>query len=185
MTSDERSVAVVRPIVLYPDPVLQQRAKAVTVSDEHLLSLVEDLFDSMYAAEGLGLAAPQIGISKRVTVIDISNGARSEDKLVLVNPEIMFFEGQQMETEGCLSLPGIGEEVGRAAKVIVRAQDVKGEWFGLEAEGLLSRALQHEIDHLDGILLFSRVNALKRSAILRRIDKLRDAGEWHNDFVRR
>jgi peptide deformylase len=96
----------------------------------------------------------------------------------------MFFEGQHTETEGCLSLPGIGAEVGRAAKVRVRAQDVKGEWFGLEAEGFLSRALQHEIDHLDGILLFSRVNALKRGVILRRIDKLRDAGEWHNDFVR-
>jgi len=176
---------MVRPIVLYPDPVLQQPTEAVAASDNQLLSLVEDLFDSMYQAEGIGSAAPQIGVSKRVTVIDLGNGARPEDKLVFINPEIMFLEGQQIETEACLSLPGIGEEVGRAAKIKVRAQNVKGEWFGLEADGLLSRALQHEIDHLDDILFFSRVNALKRNVILRQISKLRNAGEWRNEFVAR
>jgi peptide deformylase len=108
---------MIRPIVLYPDPVLQQPTQAVGFYDNQLLSLVEDLFDSMYEAKGIGLAAPQIGISKRVTVIDVGGGTRSEDKLVCVNPEILFFEGQHTEREGCLSLPGIGEEVSRAAKV--------------------------------------------------------------------
>jgi peptide deformylase len=159
---DEKSLVMVRPIVLYPDPVLQQPTQEVAVGGEQLRSLVEDLFDSMYEAKGVGLAAPQIGISKRVTVIDVSNGARPEAKLTFINPEIIFFEGQQADEEGCLSLPDIREKVSRAAKVQVRAQNVKGEWFDLEAEGLLSRALQHEIDHLDGILFFSRVSALKR-----------------------
>ncbi len=127
MTWVERSVAVVRPIVLYPNPVLQRSTEAVAVCDEHLLSLVKDLFDSMYEAKGVGLAAPQIGISKRVTVVDISNGSRPDDKLVFINPEILFFEGQQTEEEGCLSLPEIREKVPRAAKVKVRAQSVKGE----------------------------------------------------------
>lgn len=176
---------MIRPIVLYPDPVLQRPTQAIGFYDNQLLSLVEDLFDSMYEAKGIGLAAPQIGISKRVTVIDVSSGARSEDKLVFVNPEILFFEGQETEKEGCLSLPGIGEQVGRAAKVKVRAQNVKGEWFGLEAEGILARALQHEIDHLDGILFFSRVNAMTRSVILHQVSKLRNTGKWRNDFVAR
>lgn len=174
---------MVRPIVLYPDPVLQRPAEVVAVCDEPVLSLVEDLFDSMYLARGVGLAAPQIGISKRVTVIDIGNGARAEDRLVFINPEIMSLAGQRIEEEGCLSLPDIREKVARAARVKVRAQNVNGEWFDLEAEGLLSRALQHEIDHLDGILFFSRVSALKRALILRRIRKLKKAGEWQHGVV--
>jgi peptide deformylase len=132
----------------------------------------------MYAAKGIGLAAPQIGISKRITVIDLSFQKNPEEKIVLINPEIIFREGKQYEEEGCLSLPEIREKVSRAAKVKVRAQDVKGKWFELEGEELLARAFQHEIDHLDGILFFRRVSALKRDLMLRRIRKMQKNGEW-------
>ena len=132
----------------------------------------------MYAAKGIGLAAPQIGVSKRLTVIDLSFQERPEDKIVLINPEIIVREGKQYEEEGCLSLPDIREKVSRAAKVTVRAQNAKGEWFEIDGEELLARAFQHEIDHLDGILFFRRVSALKRDLILRRIRKLQKAGDW-------
>ena len=136
------------------------------------------MFESMYAAKGIGLAAPQVAVSKRMTVIDLSFKERPDDKIVLINPEIVFREGKQYEEEGCLSLPEIREKVSRAAKVKVRAQNLKGEWFELDGEELLARAFQHEIDHLDGILFFKRVSALKRDLILRRIRKLQKAGEW-------
>jgi peptide deformylase len=122
MTSGEKRFVMVRPIVLYPDPVLLRPTEAVAAFDETLLFLIEDLFDSMYEARGVGLAAPQIGISKRVTVIDVSEGAFSEEKLAFINPEITFFEGQEIEEEGCLNLPGIREKVARPAKVKGRAQ---------------------------------------------------------------
>jgi peptide deformylase len=136
------------------------------------------MFESMYAAKGIGLAAPQVAVSKRITVIDLSFKEKPADKIVLINPEIVLREGKQYEEEGCLSLPDIREKVSRAAKVKVRAQDVKGEWFELDGEQLLARAFQHEIDHLDGILFFKRVSALKRDLILRKIRKLQKAGEW-------
>src|SRR6202034_2559570 len=125
----------------------------------------------MYAAKGIGLAAPQIGISKRITVIDLSFQKNPEEKIVLINPEIIFREGKQYEEEGCLSLPEIREKVSRAAKVKVKAQDVNGEWFELDGEELLARAFQHEIDHLDGVLFIFRMSGLKRDMILRRIRK--------------
>jgi peptide deformylase len=150
----------------------------VTEFGEELQMLVDDMFESMYAARGIGLAAPQIGLSKRLTVIDLSFKENPEGKIVLINPEIIFREGKQYGEEGCLSLPEIREKVSRAAKVRVRAQDVKGEWFELEGEELLARAFQHEIDHLDGILFFRRVSALKRDLIMRQIRKLQRAGEW-------
>ena len=169
---------MIREIVKYPDPVLQQKAEPVTQFDEALQLLVDDMFESMYAAKGIGLAAPQIGVSRQLTTIDLSFGKTPEDKLVLINPEIIFREGRQYEEEGCLSLPDIREKVSRSARVKVRAQNVKGEWQEFEGEELLARAFQHEIDHLLGILFFSRVSALKRDLLLRRIRKLQKAGDW-------
>jgi peptide deformylase len=165
-------------IVKYPEPVLERPAEPVTEFNEELRKFVEDMFESMYAAKGIGLAAPQVAISKRITVIDLSFKEKPADKIVLINPEIIVREGKQYEEEGCLSLPDIREKVSRAAKVKVRAQDVKGDWFDLEGEELLARAFQHEIDHLDGILFFKRLSALKRDLILRKIRKLQKAGEW-------
>ena len=169
---------MVREIVKYPEPVLERKGAPVTEFNDELQALVDDMFESMYAAKGIGLAAPQIGLSQRLTVIDLSFKERPEDKIVLVNPEIIFREGKQYEEEGCLSLPEIREKVSRAAKVRVRAQDVKGKWFEMEGEELLARAFQHEIDHLDGILFIRRLSALKRDLVLRRIRKMQKAGEW-------
>jgi peptide deformylase len=165
-------------IVKYPDPVLERPAERVTEFNDELRKFVDDMFESMYAAKGIGLAAPQVGVSKRLTVIDLSFKERPEDKIVLINPEIILREGKQYEEEGCLSLPEIREKVSRAAKVTVRAQDIDGNWFEMDGTELLARAFQHEIDHLDGILFFRRVSALKRDLILRRIRKMQKAGEW-------
>ena len=159
-------------IVKYPDPVLERPAERVTEFNDELRKFVDDMFESMYAAKGIGLAAPQVGVSKRLTVIDLSFKERPEDKIVLINPEIILREGKQYEEEGCLSLPEIREKVSRAAKVTVRAQDIDGNWFEMDGTELLARAFQHEIDHLDGILFFRRVSALKRDLILRRIRKI-------------
>ena len=169
---------MIREIVKYPDPVLQRKAEQVAVFDDALATLVGDMFESMYAAKGIGLAAPQIGIPRQVTVIDLSFEKEPKDKLVLVNPEIIFREGRQYEEEGCLSLPEIREKVSRSAKVRVRAQDLHGQFFELDGEELLARAFQHEIDHLNGILFFSRVSTLKRDLLLRKIRKMQRAGEW-------
>ncbi len=169
---------MIREIVKYPDPVLQQKAEPVTAFDDALQTLIDDMFESMYAAKGIGLAAPQVGVSRQITVIDLSFQKTPEDKLVLINPEITFREGRQYEDEGCLSLPEIREKVSRSARVRVRAQNAQGEWFELDGEELLARAFQHEIDHLHGILFFSRVSMLKRDLILRKIRKLQRAGEW-------
>ncbi len=165
-------------IVKYPDPVLQTPADPVTVFDRELRTLVDDMFESMWDAKGIGLAAPQIGVAKQITVIDLSFKERPEDKIVLINPEITFREGRQNEEEGCLSLPEIREKVSRSARVKVRAQDASGAWQEYEGEELLARAFQHEIDHLHGILFFARVSMLKRDLILRRIKKLQKAGDW-------
>lgn len=165
-------------IVKYPDPVLSTPAQPVTAFDEDLKTLVEEMFESMYAAHGIGLAAPQIGISKRLTVIDVNFKKDPADQLVLVNPQIMEREGKQFEEEGCLSLPEIREKVNRAATVKVRAQNVKGEWFEMEGEELLARAFQHEIDHLDGVLFIDRLSRLKRDLLIRKIKKMQKNGEW-------
>lgn len=165
-------------IVKYPDPVLQKAAADVTEFDAALAELVDEMFDSMYAAQGIGLAAPQIDISKRITVIDVSFKERPEDKLALINPVILEMEGKQLEEEGCLSLPEIREKVQRAAWVKVRAQDVKGEFFEVEGEELLARALQHEIDHLNGVLFIDHLSRLKRDLVQRKIRKLQKNGEW-------
>jgi len=165
-------------IVKYPEPVLSQPGEPVAEFDSELRKLVADLFETMYAAQGIGLAAPQVAVSKRVTVIDVSMGKDPAQKLVLVNPEIIFRDGKQYEEEGCLSFPEIREKVVRAAKVTIRAQDEGGKWFEMDGEELLARAFQHEIDHLDGMLFIFRMSALKRDLALRKIRKLQREGTW-------
>jgi peptide deformylase len=165
-------------IVKYPEPVLSQPGEPVTEFDAELKKLVDDMFETMYTNQGIGLAAPQVAVSKRVTVIDLSQGKDPAQKLVLVNPEIIFREGRQYEEEGCLSFPDIREKVVRASKVQIRAQDLKGKWFEMDGEELLSRAFQHEIDHLDGMLFIFRMSALKRDLNLRKIRKMQREGNW-------
>jgi peptide deformylase len=165
-------------IVKYPDPVLARKADLVTLFDADLKKLTDDMFESMYAAEGIGLAAPQIGISKRIYIVDLSFGKNPEERLVLINPEILERDGRQVEEEGCLSLPEIRDKVQRSFHVRMRAQDETGKWFEIEGDELLSRAFQHELDHLDGVLFIDRLSRLKRDLILRKIRKLQKNGEW-------
>jgi peptide deformylase len=143
-----------------------------------LRKLVADMFETTYASQGIGLAAPQVGVSKRLTTIDLSMGKEPKDKLVIVNPEIIWSEGKLYEEEGCLSFPEIREKVVRAAKVRIRAQDEHGKWFEMDGEDLLSRCLQHEIDHVDGMLFIFRMSALKRDLALRKIRKMQRDGTW-------
>jgi peptide deformylase len=165
-------------VVKFPDPVLAKPGEPVTVFDDNLRQLVNEMFESMYAAQGIGLAAPQISISQRITVIDTSFRKNPKDKLVLINPEVVETSGKQTEEEGCLSLPDIREKVQRAAKVKVKARNEHGEWFEVDGEELLARALLHEIDHLNGILFIDRISRLKRELVLRKIKKLQKSGEW-------
>jgi len=169
---------MIYPIVKYGDSVLETPATAVKVFDGDLEKLVADMFESMYTAHGVGLAAPQIGISKRLAVIDVTFKEDPEAKLVLVNPEIIHREGRQSQNEGCLSIPEFREPVTRPRKVTVRAQDLHGNWFEKTGEDLLARALLHETDHLDGKLYISHLSALKRDLMKRKIRKLMKAGEW-------
>ncbi len=166
------------PIVKYGDPVLDAPAQKVTVFDDKLKAMLDDMFESMYAAHGVGLAAPQIGINKRIAVIDVTFKEDPDAKIVIINPEIIKQEGKQSSGEGCLSLPDFRETVSRANRVTVRAQDADGEWFETSGEGLLARAFLHEIDHLNGKLFISHVSALKRDLIKRKIKKLVKLGEW-------
>lgn len=165
-------------IVKYPEPVLRQPGEPVTEFNDELRKFVADMFETMYASQGIGLAAQQVGVAKRVTVIDLSQGKDPAQKLVLVNPEVIYREGKQYEEEGCLSFPEIREKVSRAAKVRVRAQNEHGKWFEMDGEELLSRAFQHEIDHLDGMLFIFRMSALKRDLVLRKIRKMQREGTW-------
>ena len=165
-------------ILKYPDPVLEKPGEPVTEFNAELRKLVADMFETTYASQGVGLAAPQVGVSQRLTVIDLSIGKDPAQKLVLINPEIILSEGKQYEEEGCLSFPDIREKVVRAAKVRVRAQDEYGKWFEMDGEDLLSRCFQHEIDHVDGIVFIFRMSALKRSLNLRKIRKMQSEGTW-------
>ena len=166
-------------IVKYGDPVLEKKAASITEFDNELRKLADDMFESMYAAHGVGLAAPQIGISKRIAVIDVTFKEDPDAKIVLVNPEIVHTEGRQTSEEGCLSIPEFREKVTRPKKVTVRAQDLEGKTIEVTGEELLARALLHETDHLNGKLYISHVSALKRDLIKRKIRKLIKAGEWH------
>jgi peptide deformylase len=170
---------MIYPIVKYGEPVLERPAEIVTEFDTpELNKLVDDMFESMYAARGVGLAATQIGIGRRIAVIDTSAGEDPTQKLVLINPEILSKSGTQTLEEGCLSIPGFREDVRRSNKVTIRAQNAKGEFFEMTGEDLLARAFQHETDHLNGRLYITHVSPLKRDLIRRKIRKLQKAGEW-------
>jgi peptide deformylase len=170
---------MVYPIVRYGQPVLEAKAAAITEFDTpDLHKLVEDMFESMYAAKGVGLAAPQIGVGKRIAVIDTTVGEDAGQKLVLINPEIIGKEGSQSGEEGCLSLPTFRETVTRPKRVTVRAFDAMGKPFEMTGEDLLARAFLHETDHLNGMLYISHISPLKRDLIRRKVRKLQKANEW-------
>ena len=166
------------PIIKYGAAVLERPTAPVEKFDEELAKLCADMFESTYAAQGVGLAAPQIGVGLCLAVIDVSVGKNPEAKLVLANPEIIYIEGEQREEEGCLSLPGFRGNVIRPQFVTVRAQDVAGKTYEMRSEGLLARAFCHEIDHLNGVLFIRHLSLLKRDLIKRKIRKLKKSGEW-------
>jgi peptide deformylase len=168
---------MIRKILKYGDPVLETPCDPLEEFDtEELKQLVDDMFETMYDASGVGLAAPQIGVLKRLTVIDCSCGEDPGERLVLINPEILAAEGKQVGEEGCLSIPGFREDVKRAQKVTVRARDAKGKTFEIEGEDLLARAIQHENDHLDGVLMIDRMGLLKKRIVHRKMLKRSSEG---------
>jgi peptide deformylase len=170
---------MVRKIVKYGDPVLEQEAeKVVEFGTEELNQLIADMWETMYSAKGVGLAAPQVGVSKQISVIDVSVGEDESKKIVIINPEVTSKQGKQTGEEGCLSIPGFRELVTRANQVTVNAQNASGDSIEIPGEELQARALLHEIDHLHGILFLSHLSALKRDIIKRKIKKLQKSGEW-------
>jgi peptide deformylase len=169
---------MIHPITKFGAAVLEQPTKPIEKFDDALAQLTQDMFESMYAAQGVGLAATQIGLNLRLAVIDVTTGKNPEAKLVLANPVILHIEGEQREEEGCLSIPGFRGNVLRPKYVTVRAQDATGKEFEMKGEGLLARAFCHEIDHLNGILFITHLSMLKRDLIKRKIRKLTKAGEW-------
>jgi len=164
---------MVREIAIWPDPVLKENALPVDRVDDAVRRLLDDMAETMYAADGVGLAAPQVAVKRRVVVIDASPRQEGQKLIHLVNPEIVKYEGKISYTEGCLSIPGEAEEVERAAKVWVRALDYHGKPYELEADGLLAIALQHETDHLNGTLFVDHLSSLKRELIRKRMKKLK------------
>jgi peptide deformylase len=165
-------------VVKYGDPILEKPTAPITDFGPELEELTEDMFASMYAAQGVGLAAPQIGKNLRLAVVDVTAGKNPEGKIVLINPEIIHAEGEKREEEGCLSIPGFRGYVVRPQFVTVKAQKAKGETFEIRGEDLLARAFCHEIDHLNGVLFIQHLSMLKRDLIRRKIKKLRKQGEW-------
>jgi len=164
-----------REIRIYPDEVLKQKAERVEEFNAELKKLVDDMFETMYKRGGVGLAANQVGVLKRVFVLDLKAGSHGDggERYVFVNPEIIHSEGEVVHQEGCLSLPGLWKKVKRAKRIVVRAQDLEGKEFEIEAEGLLSRAIQHEIDHLNGICFVDRLSPLQRRLALEKYKKLK------------
>ena len=173
----EASLAV-RPIVLYPDPVLLRPTRPVEGVDQAVRELIQDLIDTMHAAPGIGLAANQVGESRRVCVVDLSVGESPGDLKVLVNPRVVAVEGSQVDEEGCLSFPDITLEVERAVRATVEALDAEGRPITVTGEGLLARAMLHEIEHLDGQTFLRNVSPLKRQLVTRQIRKRMKAGDW-------
>lgn len=165
-------------ITKYGDTVLQTRASEITDITTETQKLIDDMVDTMYASSGIGLAAPQVGLSIRLFVADPSFGRESNDLVVMINPEIVEREGVQSELEGCLSLPGFEAQVPRPARALVRGLDRQGKPLQIEATGLLARIFQHEIDHLDGSLFLDHLRGLKRELIIRKIKKLKRLGKW-------
>ena len=169
---------MVRPILRHGDGRLLATAQAVDVLNDEVQSLIDDMIETMYAAPGVGLAATQVGVPLRVFVIDVSANQKGETLRVLVNPQMVFRHGMQIDEEGCLSVPGFAAYVLRPARVVIAGLDRSGLPVRIEGEGLLARALQHEMDHLDGRLFVDRLRGIKRREILRRIQKKRRAHQW-------
>ena len=165
-------------IVKWPDTVLDKPGDVVTEFDEQLKKLVSDMFETMYAAPGVGLAAPQIGVSKRLFVMDCSGGKDPAQRIVMINPEILAIEGDQTGDEGCLSFPGIFFPVKRSLRAVVRAQDIKGDVFELDGMELTARCMLHETDHCDGIVFLDKTTPLKRELVKRKIRKMQKSGQW-------
>jgi peptide deformylase len=165
-------------IVKYGDPILTRRATEVTEFDGDLHKLVDDMFETMYGAPGVGLAAPQVGLLKRLFVMDCSAGRDKQRKVALINPMIELEEGEQIGDEGCLSFPGIFIQVARPQRVVVRAQDVDGSLFTLDLMDLEARCASHETDHLDGELFIDYLSPLKRDLVKRKIKKRIKQGDW-------
>jgi peptide deformylase len=169
---------MIRPILRYGAPVLHQPAGFVTDLTPEIRALVDDLVETMYAAPGVGLAAPQVGVPLRIFVVDVSVGRDPDALITMVNPEFVEREGMQLEEEGCLSVPGFNSTVARPERAIVRGLDRDGRLQEREGTGLLARAFQHEMDHLDGRLFVDRLRGLKRDLIVRKVHKLQRAGKW-------
>jgi peptide deformylase len=169
---------MIRPILKYGDDVLHQPARPVGELTRDIDRLVDDMIDTMYAAPGIGLAAPQIGVPLRIFVIDLSVGKQPDGLMVMINPSFVEREGVQLEEEGCLSVPDFNATVVRPARAVVKGLDRVGTEYQREGTGLLARAFQHEMDHLDGTLFVDRLRGIKRDMILRKIRKLSRAGKW-------
>ncbi|HXD29487.1 MAG TPA: peptide deformylase [Pyrinomonadaceae bacterium] len=165
-------------IVKWPATVLETPGDPVTKFDDQLKKLVEDMFETMYAAPGVGLAAVQVGVSKRLFVMDCSGGKNPEERIVLINPEVLAIEGNQNGEEGCLSFPGIFTPVERSLRAVVRAQDLKGEEFEIDGMELTARCMLHETDHCDGIVFLDKMSSLKRELVKRKIKRLQKTGKW-------
>jgi len=173
-----RPVMAILPIVLYPDPVLLKPTRPVSEIDDRLRQLVADMVETMNAAPGIGLAANQVGVSKRVCIVDLSAGQEEGMLHVFINPELLEVNGRDVDEEGCLSFPDITFDVERPAEVVVRAQNLEGETFELKADGLFGRAIQHECEHLNGHVFIRNLSSLKRDLIKKRIKKRIKAGDW-------
>ena len=167
-----------RPILRYGAPVLQQTAAPVALLTPAVDALIDDMRDTLHHASGVGLAAPQVGESVRVCLIDLTGGKRPDQAMVLINPDVIERDGLQLKEEGCLSVPGIEATVPRPLRLTVRAMDRDGDVREIRAEGLLARVIQHEVDHLNGILFLDRLRPEYRWALTRRISRLRRAGKW-------
>lgn len=170
--------AMLRPVLKYGDRILHDPARPVDAVTPDVKQLIDDMIETMYAAPGVGLAAPQIGVPLRIFVVDISLGHDPASLMVFINPEFIERDGVQLEEEGCLSVPGFNATVVRPAHAIVKGLDRTGAEQQSEADGLLARAFQHEMDHLDGTLFVDRLRGIKRELIVRRIKKLTRAGKW-------
>ena len=166
------------PVVKWPDPVLDSPGDPVTEFDDKLKKLVADMFETMYAAPGVGLAAVQVGISKRLFVMDCSGGKDPDQRVVMINPEVLRVEGTQNGDEGCLSFPGIFTPVERGLRAVVRAHDMNGNEFELDGMELTARCMLHETDHCDGIVFLDKMSPIKREIVKRKIKKLQKAGQW-------
>jgi peptide deformylase len=167
-----------RPIVVYPDPALFEATRPVERVGDEVRELVQDMVDTMYAAPGIGLAANQISVSRRVCIVDLTAGERPDSLMVFINPEVKSVEGSQLGEEGCLSFPDITLDIQRAAKLTVEALDLEGQPFTYEAEGLMARVILHECEHLDGRTFLQNVSPLKRELVKKQIRKRIKAGDW-------